>query len=95
MMDAGECSQTVLDGDFQAVTYKRVACPIEGDIRLGVKGYDAQPFRGDKVEMTPIHYRVGITSMKVRGRNAAEVPTAWKFVPRDWINLFIFNGILT
>jgi hypothetical protein len=96
VMDPGECSQTVLDGEgFQGVTYKRVACPVEGDIRLGAHGYNAFPLRGDNVELTPLHYRVGITSMKVRGRDASEVPTAWKFVPRDWINRFLFTGALS
>lgn len=72
-----------------AITIKKVPCPVEGDIRLGIRCYIAS---GNHCELTPLHFRVGITDMWVQGRDAAENPTGWKWVPRDWINRFLFES---
>lgn len=91
-VQGGDCNRKVLDYQGPtAIVMKKVPCPVEGNIQLGIRGFGTTPLSGSNVEMTPLHFRLGIVSMWVRGRDSSEQPTAWKWVPRTWTNKFLFE----
>eukprot|EP01124_Arcella_intermedia_P000380 TRINITY_DN10193_c0_g1_i1.p1 TRINITY_DN10193_c0_g1~~TRINITY_DN10193_c0_g1_i1.p1 ORF type:complete len:604 (+),score=87.91 TRINITY_DN10193_c0_g1_i1:24-1835(+) len=96
-LQPGECNLKVMTYQGPtAISVKKVPCPIEGQIRLGVHGYNSNPLDGSNLEIVVLHHRLGITSLWVQGRNATEHPSGWKWVPRGWTNTFNFypgNGL--
>jgi hypothetical protein len=62
---------------------------VEGQIQLGMRGFGGTPYAGNNVELIPVHFRLGITDMWVRGRDAAEAPLPWVWLPRGWTNTFL------
>jgi hypothetical protein len=81
------------------VSVKKVPCPVTGDMKIGIHGYNAEPLRGDNVEMVVLNHRLGLKDLWVRGRTASDTvdgTTPWKWVPRGWTNRFDFypsNGL--
>lgn len=93
----GECNLSVLGYQGPtAVSVKKVPCPVEGQMKLGVHGYNANPLDGGNVELVVLHHRLGIKSIWIQGRDASNQPNGWKWVPRSWTNKFNFypsNGL--
>lgn len=96
-LDAGECNLKVLNYQGPtAVSVKKVPCPVEGQIQIGVHGYNTNSLDGGNLEIVVLHHRLGIKSIWIQGRDAADSPNGWKWVPRSWTNKFNFfpsNGL--
>jgi len=55
----GNCLRTVVNYEGPSgIVMKKVPCPVEGNIRLGVRGFGTSPLAGNNTELIPLHFRV-------------------------------------